>query len=247
MIDITSGVDLSIRIRPNGTQVNAFGLPPLTDSPFKAGDFIGDTTRGGSVNCRVLTTAPHGNGTHTETVSHIVDEMYPVCDAVPLQPFSVAVVTVDTVRLGTSGETYNEGEDADIVIPSFPVPTGIRGLIVRTKPNSEKKKSATHRNPPYFTVNAMKSIADSQIEHLLVDTPSVDREEDSGTLRNHRRFWGVDIGSKAVTKETLVHRTITEMIFVPDSVQDGTYSCWVSVPPIETDAMLSHVVLFRQN
>ena len=50
--------------------------------------------------------------------------------------------------------------------------------------------------------------------HLLLDLPSVDREEDDGVLAAHHAFWDFP-------RTTDLQRTITELLFVPDEVRDG--------------------------
>ena len=238
-----NGIDLSIANDLHHKQPTAFGLPRATETAFRDGDFVGDVTEGGSVNCRMLYLAPHGNGTHTESISHIVETLYPVCDVVPLAPFLCTVVSVPLLALGKTHDSYDEGDPDDFVIPAFIVPD-TEGLVIRTTPNDLGKTTRVYTDPAYLTANAMERIAASPVRHLLVDVPSVDRASDDGTLRNHRTFWNVPLGLAHATNESRFDRTITEMIFVPDEVPDGLYWCWIGVPRIETDAMMSRVVLF---
>ncbi len=56
----------------------------------------------------------------------------------------------------------------------------------------------------------------AKIEHLLIDLPSVDRESDGGKLEFHHAFWGVP-------NDPQFHKTITELIFVPNHIPDGDY------------------------
>ena len=65
-------------------------------------------------------------------------------------------------------------------------------------------------------------IRDIGIKHLLIDLPSVDREEDGGKLVAHKAFWNVkDIQN--LNTDARMDCTITEMIFVNDEILDGSY------------------------
>ena len=79
-IDLGTGVDLSTRLEFDGEQPSAFDLPRAYAETFRAGGFVGDTRLGGGVNCKTVTLNPHGNGTHTECVGHIVDELIFISD-----------------------------------------------------------------------------------------------------------------------------------------------------------------------
>ena len=43
--------------------------------------------------------------------------------------------------------------------------------------------------PSFFSIDAMEYIVSLGVEHLLVDTPSVDRLLDEGNLSAHNIFW----------------------------------------------------------
>src|SRR5688500_11784065 len=73
-------VDISIPLRFNGTQPNAFGVEPATSSPCTGGDLVGDTRQGGSCNFEQYTFIPHCNGTHTECVGHITRKRVSIRD-----------------------------------------------------------------------------------------------------------------------------------------------------------------------
>lgn len=76
-------------------------------------------------------------------------------------------------------------------------------VCLRTLPNDEAKRSRdwTGSNPPYLTGEASllcrqlvapaEGDDESSAGHLLVDLPSVDREDDGGALIAHRSFFGV--------------------------------------------------------
>src|SRR5947199_6913443 len=73
-IDLGEFFDISIPLRFNGPQPNAFGVEPASSTACQYGDLVGDTRRGGSCNFEQITLIPHCNGTHTECVGHITNE-----------------------------------------------------------------------------------------------------------------------------------------------------------------------------
>ncbi len=79
---------------------------------------------------------------------------------------------------------------------------------------------------------------DRGINHLLIDLPSIDKEKDNGALLAHRAFWRVE-GKMRTTA------TITEFIFVNNSIKDGTYILNLQLAPMENDASPSRPVLFK--
>jgi hypothetical protein len=99
--------------------------------------------------------------------------------------------------------------------------------------------------PPFFSTEAMKFIHQSNIRHLLVDVPSIDRLFDEGKLSNHRIFWNIEQGSFEVNQSTLLHHTITELIFVPNEITDGMYLLNLQIAPFVSDAAPSRPIIFK--
>jgi hypothetical protein len=86
-------------------------------------------------------------------------------------------------------------------------------------------------------------IRESGIQHLLIDLPSVDKEHDQGKLVAHKAFWNVkDVAN--LNADARINCTITEMIFVNDSVKDGSYLLNLQIAPFENDASPSKPILF---
>jgi len=76
------------------------------------------------------------------------------------------------------------------------------------------------------------------VKHFLVDQPSVDREEDGGALIFHHTYWNVP-------ENPNMERTITELIYVPDSVVDGNYLLEIQMAAFQNDASPSRPVLYQ--
>ena len=81
-------------------------------------------------------------------------------------------------------------------------------------------------------------MVDRNIEHLLIDLPSVDKEDDNGALLAHKAFWKLHGAVRW-------NATITEFIFVPNNIEDGTYILNLQVAPFENDASPSRPVLYK--
>lgn len=238
-IDLAKPIDISIPLKAGMENVNCWYAPFVDISPVKMGDFIGDVTQGGPVNFKNVKLNPHGNGTHTECVGHIspdgdildkcMEEFFFKAHLVSIYPTLLdngdKVITLDTIR---------------IMLADLDESKLGKALIVRTLPNSLDKQTHQYSgtNPTYLDHLAMQYIVDLGIEHFLIDLPSVDREEDEGKLLSHRVFWKYPY-------DTRKNCTITELIYVPDSVKDGDYFLNIQITSLQMDASPSKPVLFE--
>ena len=107
-------------------------------------------------------------------------------------------------------------------------------------PNKIKKTchNYSNSNPPYLLKEAAKYISEINIKHLLIDLPSIDREEDGGKLSAHKLFWGFPDNIRCGC-------TITELIYAGADVIDGYYLLNLQFVPFENDASPSRPVLFQ--
>ena len=96
---------------------------------------------------------------------------------------------------------------------------------------------------PFFSMEAMQFITNLPIKHLLVDMPSLDKLYDEGLLSTHHIWWNVPLGTHKLTEKSRRERTVTEMIFVPDEIPDGSYSVAIQIPNWCSDAAPSRVFL----
>lgn len=228
--------DLSIPMRFNGAQPNAFGVAPAISQP------LGDTRTGSSVNFEQYTLIPHCNGTHTECVGHITDERISILDCLRDTIMSALLISVPT-SAGDGGDLVITAEALHSALADSDTDT--TALIVRTLPNDDTKLTRRYdagHIPPYFTAEAMGLIFICGFTHLLTDLPSIDRLRDEGRLRNHRIFWNIPTGSLTHTT-TRISSTITELIYVPNNVQDGRYTLNLQIAPFAADAAPSRPVL----
>lgn len=229
--DLTRPTDLSIPITEHDP-ANAFFLPDATFTPFRAGDFVGSIEEGGPVRCDVVTLAPHGNGTHTECVGHILGKGYSLLVSLTRQIVTSRLVSVS---LGPTNTVTHQALLA--AWETF----GEEALIFRTLPNSADKRSRrwSGNNPPYIEPDAMELIVERGVQHLLVDLPSVDPEEDAGALIAHHIFWNVP-------SDPRTDATITELIYVPDHIDDGRYLLSFNAAAFDGDAAPSRPMIFPE-
>ena len=252
--DEAKPIDISIPLNFNGPQPNAYGVAPATAEACESGDLVGDTRRGGSCNFERYTFIPHCNGTHTECVGHITHERISVRNCLKDILLRAKLVTVDPAREENPTDTYSspiEPKDRLItknILESAGVTSSPRSaLIIRTLPNDDRRLTRRYVEdvPPYFTTEAIEFIVACGFRHLLVDLPSIDRLYDNGKLSNHRSFWNVEPGSFEVKPDSRIHSTITEMIYVPNSIEDGEYLLNLQIAPFASDASPSRPILFR--
>lgn len=235
--------DISIPVRFNGPQPNAFGVDEATAVS------LGDTRDGSSVNFEQYTFIPHCNGTHTECVGHITDKRISIRDWLQDVMMSAVLVTVEP-----------ESVDDDLVVTQHLIADvlnefdadaretrAVRGLIIRTLPNDDSKLTRRYdaeNVPPYFAAEAIEYIVECGFKHLLVDLPSLDRLDDP-TLPAHRAFWNVEMGSREVNAATRMNSTITELIYVPNEIADGEYTLNLQIAPFESDCSPSRPILLH--
>jgi arylformamidase len=253
--DAAAPIDISIPLRFNGQQPNAYGVAPATSEACVAGELVGDTRLGGSCNFEQYTFIPHCNGTHTECVGHITNERISVTECLRDVFVPAIVISVDPKTAGQGRDSHTPETAADLVIARRDLVNSFHrfakwgdiALIVRTLPNPDSKLYRQYRDdiPPYFTREAMEHIVESGVRHLLVDMPSVDRLFDEGRLSNHRIFWKVEQGSFELTGIARRTCTITELIYVPNDAPDGRYLLNLQIAPFASDAASSRPMLFR--
>jgi kynurenine formamidase len=224
------------------------------------GSFVGSTRQGGSCNVDRISLIPHCNGTHVEHVGHIVDQI----DGQPLERVPAfmlaALVSVTPEPAGNSpSESYRPHLNPDDQIiranslqaawsaASLDELSNFPALVVRTLPNPLEKQQRQYNDtnaPPFLTVEAIQWIVDRKFQHILVDFPSIDRMHDDGLLTNHHVFWRVTERTHKAGVDAQTQRSISEMVFVPNSVKDGLYLLNLQFPDWDTDAAPARPLLF---
>ena len=251
-VNFSEGNDISIPLNFNGSQPNTYGVDLATSKAYEDGQFIGDTRKGGPCNFETYSFTPHCNGTHTECIGHITDERVSVLTSLNQEMIRATLVSI-TPKKTSENYTPNLNKE-DLVITKEDLelqlkdlnPAFLQALIVRTTPNLENKKSRDYMKvaPPFFSIDAMEYIVSLGVDHLLVDTPSVDRLLDDGHLSAHNIFW--ETKGKEFNQNTQ-NKTITEMIFAHSSLEDGVYLLNLQIPAFTSNAAPSRPIIYKIN
>ncbi|MGM5469452.1 cyclase family protein [Flavobacteriaceae bacterium LMO-SS05] len=233
-IDVSKPLDISIPLRASKKNVNAWYLDEPKIEPVKMGDWIGKVSEGADVNFNSIWFNPHAHGTHTECVGHITKEFYSINKNLKQFFFLAEVITVAAEKLKD-----------DFVISKKQIQAALGNkkrdaVVIRTIPNMNDKlsKHYSNTNPTYLLEEAAVYLKEKNIKHLLIDLPSVDKEKDGGKLLAHNAFWNTN-------GKLRLDATITELIYVPNKVKDGTYFLNLQIAPFENDASPSKPVLYK--
>ena len=175
-IDLDKPLDLSIPMQSGDQNPNAWYVGSPEFKPVQLDDWEGSVASGAAVNFTKMEIIPHAQGTHTECLGHITAQQNNVNSAFHRYFFKAKLISVKPEKRG--GDEVIDDHHFQNLIKDLE----IEALIVRTLPNSEEKKTRkyAHTNWPYLTKNAAKWLCRKGIQHLLIDTPSVDKEKDEG-------------------------------------------------------------------
>lgn len=235
-IDLNKPINLSI---PLG-EVKCFNAPDVKMEPYTNGEFVGSVKSGAAVNFFNVELNPHGNGTHTECIGHITKKQESINSSLKAFHFIAQLISAQVKTDIDSNQVITLEEIIKQCTSKW-----TEALIIRTLPNNNSKLTMDYsdKNPPYLSDEAMLYLVKNNVKHLLIDLPSVDKEDDGGLLAGHHIFWGLD---KASTKNTdRTQCTITELIYVDTSIEDGIYLLNIQIAPLELDATPSKPVIYK--
>lgn len=234
-IDTSNPIDLSLPLSADEFNPRAWYVDAPRMEPVRANGFVGSVLEGGAVNFRDIFFNPHGHGTHTESYGHISREIYAVNEVFDNYFYKATLCSV-VPRVMPNGDHVVFADQLESLLAS----KSTEAVIIRTLPNQTEKKSANYSgtNPCYFDVGLVALLDQLETKHFLVDTPSVDREEDGGELVFHHAFWKYPAQPRK-------DRTITELIFVESDIEDGEYVLELQVANFKNDASPSRPLLYK--
>ena len=233
-IDLSKPLDISMPLRASENNVNAWYIEEPKIEPVKDGEWTASVKDGACVNFNNISFNPHAHGTHTECVGHITEKVYSINQNLKQFFFLAEVITVAPERL--NGDSVISKKQLQFAIGN----KKREAIVIRTIPNMEEKITTqySNTNPTYLLEEAAIYLREKGIKHLLIDLPSVDKEKDECQLLSHNAFWNT-------AGKLRMDATITEFIYVPNNVIDGTYFINIQIAPFENDASPSKPILYK--
>jgi kynurenine formamidase len=231
--DLSRPLEIGIPLQNGPQNPNCYWADDPKLETIRMGKFVGSVAEGGPVNYQKFTFSPHGNGTHTECYGHIsangestaylVKNFHSMCHVVSIEP-----ELIDGDMVITLAAFKNEIDRIDC-----------EAIAIRTMPNGVERitRKYSGTNPPYLEASLAAYLAKHKVIHLLVDLPSVDKEVDGGALLAHKAFWQFP---KKIRKQA----TITELIYIPNHLEDGLYLLNLHLTTLVADASPSRPILF---
>ncbi|OXA92825.1 cyclase family protein [Flavobacterium hercynium] len=246
-IDLSKPIDISIPLTNTDENPIAWYIEKPVIEPVVFGDWIGKVSEGkSSTNFNNIFFNPHGHGTHTECLGHITNAFYSINDSLKQFFFFAVLITVEPEKIDDDLVIIKSQIEKAMQFSNALQNTKPTALIIRTLPNEHDKKSRkySNTNPPYLSEEAAVFIRESEIQHLLIDLPSVDKEHDEGKLLAHKAFWNVK-DTVNLNPDARLKATITEMIFVAPEIENGIYLLNLQIASFENDASPSKPVIYK--
>lgn len=232
-VDLHKPIDISIPLRAEKDNVNAWYINEPKIEPVTDGNWVGKVSEGASTNFNNINFNPHAHGTHTECIGHITSTFHSINETLKQFFFIAELITIVPIQ-----------KEDDLIITHTQIQEAItsehpEALIIRTLPNKEDKlnKQYSHTNWAYLTKEAANYIKELGVQHLLIDLPSIDKEKDAGQLLAHKAFW-------QYPDHPRLEATITEMVYISNEIPDGTYLLNLQIASFENDASPSKPVLY---
>ena len=238
-VDLSKPIDISLPLTNNDQNPIAWYIEKPQIEPVRFGSWVGSVQNGATTNFNNIFFNPHGHGTHTECLGHITKDFFSINQHLKTFFFTAQLISIQP-----------EQQADDFVITKEQLESAFNkstpeAVVIRTLPNSDEKKSKnySHTNPPYLQEAAATFLREKGVQHLLIDLPSVDKEKDEGKLLAHKAFWNVK-NTQNINPDARFDATITELIFVPNHIPDGSYLLNLQIASFENDASPSKPTLY---
>ncbi len=254
IIDFSRGSYLGIPLK--GVVSPLFFTEQAIDkSNLEVAGFSGCVATGAGCNVEQISFIPHCHGTHTEGSGHISATAESVQSLVEQTPCPAQLISLQPETVAECTEIYNHKLPDDYPLFSLvnlqaqllekfgDSEVTSTALIIRSLPNSQEKTSRNYNQQPYYpllTTAAINWLAASGLQHLLLDMPSLDYANDEGVLFNHHSWWGMH----SAAPENANKRSLSEMIYVDNSIADGHYWLELNISCLESDASPSNPKIY---
>lgn len=209
----------------------AFYLPTFQYKPVEIGDFVGDLAQGGSCNVRTVSFTPH-NLTHLEVSSHVLEGGNKLTDLSP-SDLQGEVYLIDLSKEDFD-DVYIQPKHIQAQINQLPKDAQLVGIKTKYSlmtPNFEFSGTDPLCLHPDTTSYLRQELP--ELRALILDLPSVDREDDGGLLAAHKNFF------------TLAKNYVVELAYF-DTLKEGYYYCVLTPYPVELDAMITDIYFYPE-
>ena len=233
--DLTKPIDISLPIQKGLlTNPSCYWADGVDFQTISIGNFVGSVKAGGSVNYQKLVMTPHGNGTHTECYGHISDDSAATIHN-SLTNFHFTAQLISAIPLNVGADSFISISQIENIFQP-----GVQAVVIRTLPNDPSKKNRQYSgtNPPYLHADVLAFFATHGVDHILIDLPSLDKEVDGGKLAAHKAFWKYPYATRK-------QATVTELIYVDDTIPDSFYLLNLQIISLAMDASPSKPVLYK--
>lgn len=238
-IDTNKFFDASLTLQNTTENPRAWYVDSPVIEPVRMEGFVGSVAEGNSVNFRNIAFNPHGHSTHIECLGHVTSRVYSINELFKDYFLKAKLITVQPqTRYNEEFQAEDQVITAEMIKEHLNEST--KCLMIRTTPNDNSKTSKHYSNTnfPYLDAEIVPLLDQYEITHLVVDLPSVDREEDKGVLAFHKAFWKINDATPRFD------RTITEFAYFANEIPDGNYILNMQVAPIDNDASICRPILF---
>ena len=188
----------------------------------------------------------HCSGTHTETAAHVFNDTHSIGSLSNLNFIPTILISIHPQS--NVDDEYHATINSDdkiiskkILEDSLSTETQFLDcVIIRTLPNTEDKKNRNYNDVshPFLSNDAIKFLKDKGVKHIIIDTPSIDRSDDGGQLKNHKIFFSDH-------NKTINKNTVTELAYIPNRCIDGRYFVSIGFPSFHLDAAPSNPVIYK--
>ena len=221
-INSNNGESISIPMNFNSNNNPKFydESNPIKES-YTSNDITYDIEKNPGCNVPVVKFNVHCSGTHTETGAHIFKESQSIGELSNLNFIPSRLITVRPQE--QSNDVYHVKYDSDDQVITKKILKNsldsfsdfLECIIIRTLPNNKDKIKFNYNRHthPFLSNDAIYYLKEKTVKHIIIDTPSIDRSDDGGQLKNHKIFFTND--------NTINKNTITELAFIPNHCIDG--------------------------
>jgi kynurenine formamidase len=204
--------DLAHPVTFTDADPTAFGLPTPRAAPLAA-----------SVLAATIHDLNPHTTTHVEGIGHVERVGPTIGRLLDKSLFPATLVTIVPEREADGDARVHRAPLAAALGPFDPFQEAV---LVRSLTEGEAQTRFTGRNPPYFAPDAAAFLSGRGTRLLVVDLPSLDREQDGGALAAHRAF----------LTDVATPRAVVELARIAPEVSDGRYLLEVVALRWELDA-----------